>query len=110
MGNVQDDTAPSVKTVGTLMGMLGITVGFIPSYFIANTNMEVLKHEIESVQRQIQAGMDDRYRGADAERDHRLIAQRDSSMREAIQTNAAHIKELEQLLRDHASDRDTHKQ
>lgn len=108
MATVKEDTSPSVKVVGGLMGILGVTIGFVPSYFIANTNMEVLKHEIESIQKQITTNMDDRYRGADADKDHQLIYQRDLNMRESIKANAEQIEKLEQLVRDHASNRKAH--
>jgi len=85
------------KAVPLLASALGTAVGLSISYFTLIADVATLTERVASLQTEIQRGIDDRYRGADARRDFALVDQQ-------IRQNAHQIEELQKMLRDHAKD------
>lgn len=100
--------AVSTKMVGLLSGFLGTAVGLTMSYFTAISDLQVLKEQVKHLNDKIAMQMDDRWRGADARLSHSMIDERDAAMMKAIEANARHIDELQEILREHAADRKLH--
>jgi len=85
------------KAVPLLASALGTALGLGISYFTLIADVATLTERVAALQQDIQQGVDDRYRGADARRDFALVQQQ-------IEQNAHQIEELQKMLRDHAKD------
>ena len=96
----------SGKLVLTLIGILGSALGFSLAQFTAasdaSAGLRVLTERVGHLNTQIQAGMDDRYRGSDARRDFALVKQQ-------IEQNAKQIEELHVIMRGHDNNETKHK-
>jgi len=88
----------ATKAIPLLASALGAAIGIGISYFTLIADVATLTERLASLQDQISTGTDDRYRGADARRDFALVQQQ-------IQQNAHQIEELQNMLRDHARDK-----
>lgn len=89
------------KALSAISGTVGLCGGLLISWFTSVADLAVLTERVSSIDRKIVEQMDDRYRGTDARKDQEILMER-------IGQNAKHIKELERLLREHASNTKEH--
>lgn len=85
------------KAVPLLASALGTAIGLGISYFTLIADVATLTERVAALQMEIQRGIDDRYRGADARRDFALVQQQ-------IEQNAHQIEELQRMMREHSKD------